>query len=195
MRLLFIVVLFASPTFAQGWNTRRAADYLDSRQEKWFAWPTAQSKDGPCVSCHTGLTYLLARPVLRTALGENQPTKFETGLIDRLRSNIGAKPPAALRDVEVIFAALFLARQDEGKKALSVEGQKAFEQLWSLQSLEGVTKGSWKWYNADLNPWEIPDSVYYGTSLAALAIGTAPSEYRSRPETKERISSLIQYLR
>src|SRR5215510_1646939 len=119
MRSLFIVLLLASPTFAQGWKPQLAADYLDSRQEKWFVWPTAQSKDGPCVSCHTGLTYLLARPVLRTALGENQPTKFETGLIDRLRSNIGAKPPAALRDVEVIFAALFLARQDEGKKALS----------------------------------------------------------------------------
>src|SRR5262245_50904586 len=58
MRSLFIIVLFVSPTFAQGWSARMAADYLDSRQEKWFVWPTAQSKDGPCVSCHTGITYL-----------------------------------------------------------------------------------------------------------------------------------------
>ena len=194
MRSLFIVLLLASPTFAQGWKPQLAADYLDSRQEKWFAWPTAQSKDGPCVSCHTGLTYLLARPVLRTAVGENQLTKYEIGLMDRLRSNVGAKPAATLRDVEVIFAALFLARQDEGKTTLSAEAQQAFDQLWSLQSLEGGTKGSWKWYNADLNPWETPESIYYGTALAALAIGSAPNEYRNRPETKDRISSLIEYL-
>jgi hypothetical protein len=31
----------------------------------------------PCVSCHTGMTYLLARPVLRRALHESEPTTFE----------------------------------------------------------------------------------------------------------------------
>src|SRR5262245_28380189 len=119
MRLTVMFVLLSSAAFGQGWSPRLAAGYLDSRQEKWFAWPTAQSADGPCVSCHTGLTYLLARPALRRALSENQPTKYETGLMDRLRSKVGNKPAAALRDVEVIFTALFLANQERGNATLS----------------------------------------------------------------------------
>ena len=53
-------------------STRRSS-------KAWFAWKPAASPDGPCVSCHTGMTYLLARPALRRALGETQPTMFETG--------------------------------------------------------------------------------------------------------------------
>src|SRR4030095_5978046 len=94
---------------AQSWNPQLAASYLDARQQQWSEWPRAQSANGPCVSCHTGLTYLIARPELRRMAGEKEPTKYETMLLNRLRSNVGAKPAAALRDVEVIFAALFLA--------------------------------------------------------------------------------------
>jgi squalene-hopene/tetraprenyl-beta-curcumene cyclase len=192
-RLTVILVLFSSAAFGQNWSPKRAADYLDSRQEKWFVWPTAASADGPCVSCHTGLTYLLARPALRSALSETQPTKYEAGLMDRLRSKVGNKPAAALRDVEVIFTALFLANQDRGKASLGADAQRAFEQLWSLQSTEGQSKGGWRWYNADLDPWETPDSPYFGSALAALAIGSAPLEYQNRPDIKERISSLRDY--
>ena len=61
--------------FAADWDPAAAAKYLDSRQEKWSAWPTAALKGGPCLSCHTGITYLLARPVLRGALGETAPAR------------------------------------------------------------------------------------------------------------------------
>src|SRR5262245_27678043 len=192
-RLTVMFVIFSSAAFGQNWNPKLAADYLDSRQEKWFAGPTAGSADGPCVSCHTGLTYLLAPLALRRALSETQPTKYETALIDRLRSKVGNKPAAALRDVEVIFAALFLANQDRGKATLGAEAQLAFEQLWSLQSTEGKSKGGWRWYSADLDPWETPDSTYFGSALAALAIGTAPVEYQNRSDIRDRINILRDY--
>ena len=76
------------------WIPRLAAQYLDSRQKEWFAWPRANAAAKPCVSCHTGVTYLLARPALRKALGEDAPTVYETGLLASLRSRLDLKAPA-----------------------------------------------------------------------------------------------------
>lgn len=196
--LLFVatgVWLAAAVHGAPNWNPQSAADYLDGRQQQWSEWPRAQSANGPCVSCHTGMTYLVARPALRRALGQTEPTKYETALLNRLRSNVGAKPPAALRDVEVIFAALFLAANDVEQKTLSPDTQKAFDQLWTLQLRDGEGRGAWKWYQADLDPWEMADSTYFGASLAALAVGMAPAEYRQRPDVRANIDRLVQYLK
>jgi len=175
------------------WSPQAAARYLDGRQKEWFEWKPAASANGPCVSCHTGMTYLLARPALRRALKEDQPTIYERGLMDRLRSNVGSKPPGALQDVETIFAAMFLARQDE-RRAMSEPTQKAFEQLWALQRIEAPAKGAWKWYAANLDPWEHSGSSYFGASLAMLALGSTPSDYQQRAETRERASAVSDYL-
>jgi len=175
------------------WSPQLAAQYLDARQKAWFAWKRAASPDGPCVSCHTGMTYLLARPALRRALGESQPTAYEQGLLDRLRANVGAKPPSALQEVEVIFTALFLAEQDAGK-SMSAETRKAFDQLWALQLQDGPTKGAWRWYAANLDPWENPGSSFYGASLAALAVGTTHADYRGAAPGGEHTAALASYL-
>ena len=89
----------ASPVRGE-WDPALAARYLDARQQAWFDWKTAQSSDGPCVSCHTGMTYLLARPVLRRALHEAAPTRFETGLLNRLRTKMAKPQEGALGTVE-----------------------------------------------------------------------------------------------
>src|SRR6187549_461779 len=85
------VLLAAASSVHAEWNPALAARYLDARQEAWFGWKPAQSSDGPCVSCHTGMTYLLARPALRRALHESGRTTFETGLLNRLRTKL-SKP-------------------------------------------------------------------------------------------------------
>src|SRR6266700_3789503 len=82
---------------SQDWNPALAAAYLDARQEAWFAWPRAQSPDGPCISCHTGMPYLLARPALRKLLHENTPTMYEQGLLHRLDSRAGKEPVDGLQ--------------------------------------------------------------------------------------------------
>ena len=152
MRSILIILLFAVPGIAQDWNPRLTAQYLDSRQKDWFAWATAKTPDGPCVSCHTGLTYLLARPVLRQALHEAAPTEYETGLVDGMRSRVqrkkseelAAKPTQAL-GVEAILSALFVADQ-----ALN---EKAFDQLWAMQISDGKNRGVWPWFSLELDPW------------------------------------------
>jgi hypothetical protein len=181
--LALAVVVASVSVRGAGWNPQLAATYLDTRQQEWFAWPRAQSKDGPCVSCHTGMPYLIARPALRRVLKEAQPTMYETGLLDRLRANAGAKAPGGLQSVETIFAAMLLPNGDAAQAP-------TFEQLWKLQKTDGELKGGWMWYAANLEPWETPPQFPFGLSLAALAIGSAPAELRDA----NRIRSLDQYL-
>jgi len=181
--LVIAVLVAVAPVRGAGWNPQLAAKYLDERQRDWFAWPQAQSKDGPCVSCHTGMPYLLARPALRQLLHEPQPTMYETGLLNRLRANAGAKAAGGLQSVETIFAAMLLPQGDPAQRP-------TFDQLWALQQTDGGLKGGWRWYSANLEPWETPPQFRYGASLAALAIGSAPADLRNA----ERISALATYL-
>jgi squalene-hopene/tetraprenyl-beta-curcumene cyclase len=181
--LIALVGAGAGVRGAGDWNPQLAAKYLDGRQQEWFAWPQARSPNGPCVSCHTGMPYLLARPALRRVLKETQPTMYETGLLDRLRSNAGAKPAGALQSVETIFAAMLLPQGDAAQQA-------TFDQLWALQKKDGDLRGGWQWYSANLEPWETPPQFRYGASLAAVAIGSAPAGLRE----PDRIRALESYL-
>ncbi len=204
-RFVGLVVLAAAPCYCGDWSPRLAADYLDSRQREWFAWPRAKAEGGPCVSCHTGLTYLLVRPALRKALGESEPTSYERGLVDGLRARLAKKTPHELSPtskeasasqrfgVESIFSALFLAMQSGGT-ALSPEATLAFDRLWAQQIQDGKAKGAWPWFDLTRDPWEMPDSAFYGASLGAMAAGAAPAEYRNRPEVQKHIADLAAYL-
>ena len=201
--LLTLVALLVATTstLSADWSPEAAARYLDGRQKEWFSWKPAMSADGPCVSCHTGMTYLLARPALRRRLKESQPTMYEVGLLDRLRSKVGEKPPGALQGVETIFSAMFLSREDtliasraDPVKTMSAHSQKAFDQLWALQNSEGPSKGGWRWYAANLDPWENAESGRYGASLAAVALTQTPEAYRSTATVRKQIAALNAYL-
>jgi squalene-hopene/tetraprenyl-beta-curcumene cyclase len=192
--LLTLVALVATTsTLSADWSPEAAARYLDGRQKEWFSWKPALQADGPCVSCHTGMTYLLARPALRRRLKESQPTMYEVGLLDRLRAKVGEKPAGALQGVETIFSAMFLSRED-ATHTMSAHSQKAFDQLWALQGTEGASKGGWRWYAANLDPWENAESGRYGASLAAVALMQSPQEYRDAPKVREQAAALSAYL-
>jgi squalene-hopene/tetraprenyl-beta-curcumene cyclase len=190
---LIAVLVATTSTLSADWSPEAAARYLDGRQKEWFSWKPAMSADGPCVSCHTGMTYLLARPALRRRLKENDPTMYEVGLLDRLRAKVGEKPAGALQGVETIFSAMFLSRED-AMKPMSAHSQKAFDQLWTLQSTEGASKGGWRWYAANLDPWENAESGRFGASLAAVALTQTPAEYRNTATVREQAAALNAYL-
>ncbi len=200
--LFLCCVLFAAvlPAFSAGWDARLAANYLDSRQKEWFAWKVAAAPGGPCVSCHTGATYLAARSALRGALRETAPTEYETGLLNGLRARVAkteAKDEHAAQGlgVEAIFSALFLSAEDNSRGGLSTETRQAFDRLWALQAGEGQNKGAWEWFSLKLDPWEMPHSRFYGAALAALAVANTPAEYRAKPEVAVKIAALGDYLR
>jgi len=97
--------------------------------------------------------------------------------------------------VETILAALLLANADAPTGRLTAETEQAFDRLWQLQLKDAPSKGAWDWFALDLDPWETTDSVFFGASLAALAVGTAPASYQARPEVREGVAALTAYLR
>jgi hypothetical protein len=197
------IALTAVPGMCGDWDPQRAAQYLDSRQKDWIRWKPAAAPGGVCVSCHTGMTYLLVRPALRRRLGETGTTSYETKLLDSLRVRVEIKDPTALLPafskepvasqalgVEAIFAALFLTLEHPG----GPDANRALERMWSLQIQDGKDKGAWSWFSLNLDPVETPDSRFYGAAVAAMAVAAAPEEYRKRPEIRERIDAMTSYL-
>ena len=196
------LALAAVPGFAADWNPRLAAKYLDSRQKEWIAWPLAMASGVACVSCHTGLPYLLARPALRKTLGETTPTLYEGVLLDGLRATViktdandlfrGVKGLLAdqVFGAQAVLSTLLLAIDDGQRGSLSPEADRAFQRMWSLQIRDGSAKGGWLWSDFNLDPWETPDSAFYGAALAALATGAAPAHYQGRPEIHDNVAAL-----
>jgi len=192
------------------WNSRAAAAYLDQRGSWWMGWSTAaRDHDTFCVSCHTAVPYALARPALRSALAEKDRSANERRLLDNVAKRVrlwkeiepfysdekqGVPKTAESRGTEAILSALILARDDEQNGKLSEDTREAFRNLWALQEKTGENKGAWPWLNFHNAPWEADDSQYYGATLAAIAVGTAPSGYRSIPEIQEGLTLLRQYL-
>lgn len=197
-------------TAPPSWNPRAAATYLDGRLAWWMTWPNAaRDHDTTCVSCHTAAPYALARPAIRAALGElDLPAaerKFLDNVIKRVRlwkdvepfypdQTRGLPKTSESRGTEAILNALILTSRDAHNGTLSDETRQAFNNLWPLQFKSGDLKGAWAWLNFHNEPWESNDSPYYGASLAAIAIGSAPGRYASSAEIQSQLTLLRDYM-
>ena len=206
VRLLWLVqglLLVVSAAPARGgerapgqWDQAGATHYLDSRQQEWFKFGSANRGEGEtkttCVSCHSLLPYALARPALRRISGEDLPTKLEASILAQVKSRVANwdrldTPPFQLyydfdedkkkqsRGTEAIFYALLLSLDDRfhGLAKPSAETKTALTNLWATQITQGEHKGSWDWLNFGTEPWESSSGRYLGASLAAIAVGTA----------------------
>jgi squalene-hopene/tetraprenyl-beta-curcumene cyclase len=192
IRLAALLTLAIAPAFCQEWNARLAAQYMDSREKEWIAWPMAMHSGVACVSCHTGLPYLLTRPALRQALGDHSgPTLYANDLFAGLKGPIVDQVYGA----QVVLGSLVLAMDDAPRGKLTPEGEKAFDRMWSLQLKSGPDKGAWNWSDFDLDPWETKDAAFYGAALGALATGLAPADYQARPDIQDNVAALRTYLR
>ena len=192
------------------WNPRGAAAYLDQRQGWWAAWPiAARDHQTFCVSCHTAVPYALSRPALRAALAEEAPSLNERTLLDNVTKRVrlwkevepfysdakdGVNKTAESRGTEAVLNALLLACYDAQNGRLSDDTRAAFDNMWALERTTGDEKGAWSWLRFNNEPWEANDSEYYGASLAAVAAGTAPENYRSIPEIQNNFRLLRGYL-
>lgn len=194
LRTCLLVAMLAVPILSADWSPQRAAQYLDSRQKLWVVWPRALQSGVPCVSCHTGLPYLLAQPSLSRVLGESAPSPYEAALLDGARTKA---PDASVTGTQSVLVPLVLALDDaRAGRPLSPAADQAFDRMWAGQIRSGASKGAWTWTTSvNLDPWETTDSVFYGAALAALATGSAPGDYQSRPKIRENLALLTAYLR
>jgi squalene-hopene/tetraprenyl-beta-curcumene cyclase len=204
------VELHAGGNDTGAWNSKGAAAYLDQRAGWWIGWkPAARDHETFCISCHTALPYALSRPALRKALGEQGPSPNERRLLDNVAKRVrlwaeveplytdeksGVPKSTESRGMEAVINALVLVTYDAPRGKLSDDTRQAFSNMWALQLKTGEEKGAWPWLNFHNEPWEADDSQYWGATLAAIAIGTAPKEYRSSPEVMEKAGLLRDYL-
>jgi squalene-hopene/tetraprenyl-beta-curcumene cyclase len=190
---------------AGSWSPKGAAGYLDQRADWWIGWKSAQRDHGTfCISCHTALPYALGRPALRTALAEKAPSSGERQLLDnvikRVRMWSDVLPfysdqdrdphkTAESRGTEAVLNALILVSYDP---KLNDDTRLALQNMWSLQLKTGDQKGAFTWLNFHNEPWEADDSQYWGATLAALAVGSAPKDYQA--SVADNIKLLSEYL-
>jgi len=194
------------PDGPAGWDPDGAAQYLDDRMDIWFD-QAAKLKTGEgttsCVSCHTAVPYMLARPVLRTAMGVSRPTPQEVKLLSEITQRVetyGSQDPlygpraGESRGTEAVLNALILALEDarQRREQPSETARKAFRQLWREQRSDGA----WDWLDLVNEPDESGDAQYYGAALAAIAVGT-PTDFVDRNEenTANHIDQLRTYLK
>jgi squalene-hopene/tetraprenyl-beta-curcumene cyclase len=195
---------------AHSWDPKAAAAYLDRRQSWWMEWPRAQrDHETFCVSCHTAVPYALSRSALRTRLAERAPSPIERRLLDNVTKRVrlwkevepfykdadrGPYKSVESRGTESVLNALILSSRDAQSGQLSDDAHTAFEHMWAEQQTAGNQKGAWHWLRFKNEPWEADDSSYFGASLAAVAIGIAPGNYRATPEVQTKLNLLRGYL-
>jgi squalene-hopene/tetraprenyl-beta-curcumene cyclase len=190
------------------WNVVSAAAYLDHRAEWWTTWPSAaRDHDTFCVSCHTALPYALGRPALRVSLGEQTASATERKLIENVVKRVriwsealpfysdeknGPPKTAEARGTESVLNALILSSYDARAGKFGDDTLTAFRNMWALQLASGDAKGAFTWLNFHNEPWEADDSQFWGATLAAIAVGNAPEQYRS--QVKANVAALAGYL-
>jgi squalene-hopene/tetraprenyl-beta-curcumene cyclase len=195
---------------ANSWNPKAAAAYLDRRQSWWMDWPRAQrDHETFCVSCHTAVPYALSRSALRIALAEQGPSANERRLVENVSKRVrlwkevepfykdadrGPYKSVESRGTESVLNALILSSRDAQTGRLSSEARMAFENMWAEQQTDGKQKGAWLWLRFKNEPWEADDSDYFGATLAAIAVGLAPENYRATPQIQTKVGTLREYL-
>ena len=195
---------------SNSWDPKAAAAYLDRRQLWWMEWPRAQrDHETFCVSCHTAVPYALSRSALRTALAEQAASPNERRLLDSVTKRVrlwkevdpfykdadrGPYKSVESRGTESVLNALILASRDAQSGQLSHDARTAFENMWAEQQIAGKQKGAWLWLRFKNEPWEADDSDYFGATLAAVAVGIAPGNYRAKPEVQPGLKLLREYL-
>ena len=165
----------------EGFSAEQAARYLDTASLNWV-------KTRKCATCHTNMSYLMARPALSSALKDSGEVRefFESYYLQRWQK--GEKAPRPVYSPVVVGTALaFNDAQTTGE--LSDTTRKTLDMMWTTQREDG----GWQWPKCGWAPMEIDD--HYGVTLAALAVGIAPGDYRETEAAKGGMTKIREYLK
>ncbi len=192
-----------------GWSPTKAAAYLDKRSTWWISWPSASRDQGTfCVSCHTATPFSLGRAALHSALGESTASPNEQKVLDSVTKRVrmwhdiepfypdqlrGLPKTSESRGTESILNSLILVSHDVPTGHLSADARLALTNMWALQIKAADMNGAWAWLQFHNAPFE-GDSQFYGNSLAAIAIGSAPDNYQSDAAIQPGVKLLRAWL-
>ncbi len=202
------------------WDQAAAGQFLDSRGAEWFNFGSARRGEGAsttsCVSCHSLLSFALARPALRRISNEKLPTELETKMLAQVKSRVAnwdaleTSPFQLMYDfdeakkkeshgTESVTNALVLSLDDRFRdlKEPSADTTRALSILWKTQVRDGENnKGSWEWLSFGMEPWEGAGGRYFGAAMAAIAVGTARESGYAMADADSRagLGALRDYL-
>ncbi len=168
----------ADEPLADEFSVDKAIHFLDSASLHW-------QKQRKCFTCHTNFAYLYARGYEKDESAAHAEVRaFAEELVNKRWKEKGPR-----WDAEVVAAAAALSfddRMTSGK--LHETTRTALDRIWTVQRDDG----GWDWLKCDWPPMEIDD--HYGATLAAVAVGVAPEDYRETAGAKRGMSSLRKYL-
>ncbi|MDF1738217.1 MAG: terpene cyclase/mutase family protein [Verrucomicrobiales bacterium] len=166
---------------AKTFSPEAAARYLDEASLTW-------QKKKKCATCHTNMSYMMARPALGNVLEDSGEVRafFE----DYRKVRWAKKGPGENQGFWPIVVATGLVFNDlQTTGELSEISRDVLNFLWTSQREDG----SWRWPDCDYAPLEIDD--HFGVTLAALTVGIAPNDYANTPAAREGIRKLTDYLK
>lgn len=161
---------------AKAFSAVKASEYLDGVGVGW-------TRDRQCITCHTNMPYLLARPLIPGDAGWKEVRAFLEK--DVASWSTGGKPRGDAYVVATAFAMAFNDAQNGGK--LQPLTKDALDRMWKGQK----ATGEWGWLKCDWPPMEHDD--YYGATVAALAVGIAPGDYTKTDAAKAGVEKLKAY--
>jgi len=163
---------------AKVFSAAKAAEYLDGVGVNW-------TRDRQCITCHTNMPFLTARPLLQGDEGWKEVRAFLEKDVESWSK--GEKPRGDAYVVATAFALAFNDAQQTGK--LHPDTRAALDRMFDVQ----LKTGEWKWLKCNWPPLEHDD--YYGATVAALAVGIAPGDYAKSDKAKAGIEKLKGYFK
>jgi len=161
---------------AKQFSAENAAKYLDGVGVNW-------TRERECITCHTNMPYLTARPLLPGDEGWKEVRAFLEKDVEKWSN--GGKPRGDAYVVATAFALAFNDAQKTGK--LHATTKAALDRMWDVQ----LKTGEWRWLKCNWPPLEHDD--YYGATVAALAVGYAPGDYAKTEKATAGLEKLKAY--
>ncbi len=171
----------ADEPYAAEFSEEKAAQYLDRSALNW-------QKTKKCVTCHTNLFYMAARPALKTILPDSGEVRSFYESYRKIRWQ--KRNPTEAQGFWPIVVGTGLTLNDvQTTGKLSDVSREVLDIMWTVQREDG----GWRWPHCDYAPLEIDD--HYGVTLAALTVGIAPGGYAETPQARAGLKELRKYLR
>ncbi len=158
-------------------SLENATRFLDSAALQW-------QKQRKCFTCHTNFAYLYARTYIDgDAPAHREVRRFAEQLVRQRWTEKGPR-----WDAEVVAAAAALAFNDaKTTGVLDAETRTALDRIWTIQREDG----GWDWLKCEWPPMESDD--HYGATLAAIAVGVAPENYRETLAAQKGMTAVRNY--
>jgi len=163
--------------FIEQFSFAKAVGFLDSVALTW-------QKQRKCFACHSNYAFLFTRPAITHEVPAHKTIR---SVLEHLAEN---PRQTHYWVTEAVMVASVLAQNDAATTGkLHPSTRKALDRIWTCQREDG----GWTWLDDNEPPSEIDD--HYGVTMAAIAVGVAPDNYKETPAAEKGLAKIRLYFR